>query len=74
MQLLLSQRSRFSIWRQLWLWLAESQKELGLPISDEGLEQMRGALIVQDEEFKVIAEEEKRRRSVWRQPQLKTET
>lgn len=74
MQRLLSQRSRFSIWRQLWLWLAESQKELGLPISDEGLEQMRGALIVQDEEFKVIAEEEKRRRSVWRQAQPKTET
>lgn len=74
MQRLLSQRSRFSIWRQLWLWLAESQKELGLPISDEGLEQMRGALIVQDEEFKVIAEEEKRRRSVWPQPQPKTET
>lgn len=64
MQGLFSQRKRFSIWRQLWLWLAESQQELGLPISDEALEQMRGALVVQDEEFKVIAEEEKRRRFV----------
>lgn len=64
MQGLFSQRKRFSIWRQLWLWLAESQQELGLPISDEALEQMRGALVVQDEEFKVIAEEEQRRRFV----------
>lgn len=64
MQRLFSQRKRFSIWRQLWLWLAESQQELGLPISSEALEQMRGALTVQDEEFEVIAEEEKRRRCV----------
>lgn len=64
MQQLFSQRSRFSIWRLLWLWLAESQKELGLPISDEALEQMRGALTVQDEEFAIVAAEEKRRRSV----------
>lgn len=65
-----SQRRRFSIWRQLWLWLAESQKELGLPISDEALEQMRGALMVHDEEFEVIAEEEKRRRSVVSPPPI----
>lgn len=64
MQRLFSQRKRFSIWRHLWLWLAESQQELGLPVSNEALEQMRGALTVQDDEFKVIAEEEKRRRCV----------
>ena len=64
LQKLFAQRTRFSIWRQLWLWLAESQKELGLDISDEAIDQMRANLTVQDEEFKVIAEEEKRRRSV----------
>lgn len=63
LQKLFSTRTRFSIWRHLWLWLAESQKELGLDISNEALDQMRANLTVQDDEFKVIAEEEKRRRS-----------
>ncbi|KAE8350096.1 Cullin repeat-like-containing domain protein [Aspergillus coremiiformis] len=54
--------NRFSTWRQLWLWLAESEKELGLSISDEAIEQMKAHLTIQDEEFKVAAEEEKRRR------------
>ena len=63
MQKIFSLRTRFSTWRQLWLWLAESQKELGLDISDEAIDQMRANLIVHDDEFKVIAEEEKRRRS-----------
>lgn len=36
--------------------------ELGLPISDEAIEQMKAHLIIQDEEFAVAAEEEKRRR------------
>ncbi|KAE8384948.1 Cullin repeat-like-containing domain protein [Aspergillus alliaceus] len=54
--------NRFSTWRQLWLWLAESEKELGLSISDEAIEQMKAHLTIQDEEFMVAAEEEKRRR------------
>lgn len=64
LQKLFSLRTRFSIWRHLWLWLAESQKELGLDISDQAIDQMKASLTVQDDEFKIIAEEEKRRRSV----------
>ncbi|KAI9815015.1 MAG: adenylosuccinase ade13 [Pycnora praestabilis] len=62
MQKLFSQRTRFTIWRRLWLYLAESQKELGLLITDEAIAQMQANLTVKDEEFSVIAEEEKKRR------------
>jgi adenylosuccinate lyase len=62
MQKLFSLRTRSSTWRPLWL--AESQKELGLDISDEAIDQMRANLTVQDDEFEVIAKEEKRRRSL----------
>ena len=53
---------RVSTWRQLWIWLAESQKELGLNISEEAVNQMKVNQIVQDEEFKIAAKEEERRR------------
>lgn len=36
--------------------------ELGLAISNEAIEQMKAHLVIQDDEFKVAAEEEKRRR------------
>jgi hypothetical protein len=49
---------------KLWLFLAESQKEFGLNISDEAIDQVRAHHTVQDEEFEVISIEEKRRRSV----------
>ena len=39
---------RFGTWRRIWLALAESQQELGLPIPDEALEQMRAGLDVLD--------------------------
>lgn len=32
---------RFSTWRRLWIALAEAEKELGLPITDEQLSEMR---------------------------------
>lgn len=35
---------RYGTWRRLWLALAESEKELGLPISDEAISDMRKAL------------------------------
>jgi len=35
---------KFSTWRRLWLALAETEAELGLPISQEQLDEMRGAL------------------------------
>jgi adenylosuccinate lyase len=62
MKYLFSPRNRFSTWRQLWTWLAEAEKELGLDISDEAIEQMRAHQIIQDEEFAVAAEEERIRR------------
>lgn len=62
MKYLFSPRNRFSTWRQLWIWLAESEKELGLDISDDAIKQMKEHQIIQDEEFKVAAEEEKKRR------------
>lgn len=62
MKTIFSARTRASTWRQLWLWLAESQKELGLDISDEALSQMTSHLEMTDEDFKVAAEEERIRR------------
>ncbi|OMP83758.1 Adenylosuccinate lyase [Diplodia seriata] len=62
MKELFSPRTRFTTWRKLWLALAEAEKELGLDISDDAIEQMRAHLVIQDEEFPTAAEEEKRRR------------
>lgn len=53
-----SARTRHSTWRQLWIWLAEAEKELGLNISDEAIEQMRKHAVVTDEAFKVAKEYE----------------
>ena len=44
MQYIFSPAQRFGTWRRLWLALAESEKELGLPISDEAISQMRATL------------------------------
>jgi adenylosuccinate lyase len=44
MQAVFSPARRFGSWRRLWLALAESEAELGLDISHEAIEQMRGAL------------------------------
>lgn len=41
MQRLFSDDFKFSTWRRLWIALAESEKELGLDISDEQIEQMK---------------------------------
>jgi len=35
---------RFGLWRRIWLAVAETQKELGLPVSDEAVSQMRANL------------------------------
>ncbi|MDX1962515.1 MAG: hypothetical protein SFX18_05135 [Pirellulales bacterium] len=34
-------RKKFSTWRQLWIWLAEAEAELGLPITAAQLEELR---------------------------------
>ncbi|KAI9803580.1 MAG: adenylosuccinase ade13 [Sarcosagium campestre] len=59
---LFSARKRFSTWRQLWLWLAEAQHEIGLDIPAGALDQMRAHLILTDEEFGIAEIEEKKRR------------
>ena len=38
---LFSTEHRIGLWRELWIVLAETQRELGLPISDNQLDQMR---------------------------------
>ena len=41
MQRLFSPDKKFRTWRRLWIALAESEKELGLPITDEQLDELR---------------------------------
>ena len=60
MKTIFSARTRSSTWRKLWLWLAEAEKQLGLPISDEAITQMKEHLEFTDEDFVVAAEEEKK--------------
>jgi adenylosuccinate lyase len=53
-----SPAKRHGLWRQLWLALAESEKELGVPIPDEAIAQMRVHL--DDIDFDVVAAYERR--------------
>ena len=41
MQYLFSAQNKFSLWRKLWIILAESEQELGLPITDEQIAEMK---------------------------------
>lgn len=60
---LYSPRTRASTWRQLWLWLAEAQQELGLKeVTDEALAQMKAHVIMSDDEFAIAEKEERKRR------------
>ena len=38
---LFSPQHKFQLWRRLWLWLAEEERRLGLPISEDAIAQMR---------------------------------
>jgi len=38
-------QNRFHTWRKLWLNLAIAEKELGLPITEEAIEQMKANLV-----------------------------
>jgi adenylosuccinate lyase len=42
MRALFSARRRIVVWRRLWIWLAEAQRELGLPISEEQIAALKG--------------------------------
>ena len=57
MQKIFSDDRKFSTWRRLWLALAESEKELGIPITEEQLEQMR--LHLEDIDYELAAKKEK---------------
>ena len=41
MKFIFSPDKKFSTWRKLWIALAEAEKELGLNITDEQIEQMK---------------------------------
>ena len=41
MQYIFSQDMKFSTWRKLWIALAETEKELGLNITDEQIEELK---------------------------------
>jgi len=60
MSRLFSGRRKFETWRLLWLWLAEEERRLGLPISEEAIGQMRAHLT--DVDFDAAAREEERTR------------
>ena len=58
MRELFSERRKFTTWRRLWLALAESQKQLGLDISDAQIAQMAAHL--DDIDYDRAAEYEKK--------------
>jgi len=53
-----SPRSRHSLWRRIWLALAEAEQRLGVPIPDEAIAQMRDHLA--DIDFDAVAAYERR--------------
>ena len=53
-----SPKTRYGLWRQLWLTLAEAQRELGLDLPEEALAQMRAHR--DDIDFEAVATYERR--------------
>jgi adenylosuccinate lyase len=60
MLFLFSPQFKHQTWRKLWIWLAEGERELGLPISEEQIEELKK--YESDINWEAAAEEEKRRR------------
>jgi len=60
MSRIFSPGTKFETWRRLWLWLAEEERRLGLPISDEAIAEMRAHL--SDIDFAAAAAEETKTR------------
>ena len=58
MQHIFSEDFKFSTWRKLWIAMAESEQELGLPITDAQIQQMRAH--IDDIDYDMAAREEKR--------------
>ena len=57
MQYIFSPDKKFTTWRRLWIALAESEKELGLNITDEQIEELKAH--ADDINYDVAAREEK---------------
>ena len=57
MQYIFSPEKKFRTWRRLWIALAETEKELGLPITDEQIEELKAHK--DDINFEVAKEREK---------------
>ncbi len=49
--------NKFSTWRKLWVALAEAEQELGLPITDEQIEELKSKIY--DIDYELAAKEEK---------------
>ena len=62
MQRIFSTGNRYTTWRRLWLALASAEKELGLEIPDEALEQMLTHLEVTEDDLERVREYEKQTR------------
>lgn len=60
MQAVWSPDFKFSTWRRLWLALAEAEKELGLPVTEEQLDEMRAHLTDIDYAYAAAKEKELR--------------
>ncbi|OJA21469.1 hypothetical protein AZE42_13633 [Rhizopogon vesiculosus] len=58
---LFSTAHRSRTWRELWLTLAIAEKELGLPIPDEAIEQMKNNLDFTLEQFDIAEKEQVKR-------------
>ena len=57
MQYIFSPDKKFKTWRKLWIALAETEKELGLPITDEQIEELKAH--AEDINFEEAKEREK---------------
>ncbi len=60
MLFLFSPQFKHQTWRRLWIWLAEGERELGLPITDEQIAELKAH--ESDINWEEAAQEEKRRR------------
>ncbi len=60
MSFIFSPQFKFQTWRKLWITLAKSEQELGLPITDEQIEELKKFEL--DINFEVASENEKRTR------------
>ncbi len=54
-----SPRHRYTTWRRMWLALAEAERELGLDIPEQALEQMRANLQVTEDDLARVREYER---------------